>query len=205
MLEYKNFKGIYLRAEENVIKEAEISISGLVVAWASIPGVFLISLIFYIIARLPRYIRMVFSRTVKKAILNTFDVSTIKEDDIAGNMSEQIFGSIPDAVLLLLKISVILLVVAWLGCCLVMTYRHFRYCLAITDFRVIGKANGKELSSPHNEVVNVFFEQSLWGKLFNYGNITVHTKKCSLTFRNIKDPKDIHYMLMKFAENYCAH
>ena len=50
-----------------------------------------------------------------------------------------------------------------------------------------------------------FVERSLWGKLLGYGSLVVHTKHKTLTFRNIRRPKELHRILISYAENYCAH
>lgn len=103
------------------------------------------------------------------------------------------------------SIPIVILVIVWFFLCLTMTYRHFRYHLAITDSRVIGKAGAEELNSPLDELVNVFIERSFWGKLLNYGAVTVQTKKKTLTFYNIESPKAFYDKIMSYAENYCAH
>lgn len=187
---YKNFHGIYLKSDEHIVHEARLSMASLIVTWLSIPGVFLI---FFMLTYVPHFIRNALFNTVKNAAMDELGIPT-KET------TEHVFDAISGAFLVTLCIPIILLVLAWLGWCLFMTRRHFRSSLAITDFRVIGRSNDEELDSPLGEVVNVFLEQSLWGRLFNYGNLTVYTKKSSLVFYDIGEPQNIRYLLMKNIE-----
>lgn len=176
--------------------------AGLLITWLTVPGFFLIVFAF---TYLPHLLRIAFSRAVRSAIMESVGASSIKEVDLSSYLFEQIFGAIPTFVIVLICIPLVLLVLAWFGVCMVMTWRHFRYAIAVTDIRVIGRANGEEMDSPLSEVVDVFVERSLWGKLLGYGNIVVHTKRKTLTFRNIRKPYELHRLLMSYAQNYCAH
>ena len=102
-------------------------------------------------------------------------------------------------------IAMVLLIPPWIGYCLVMTWRHSRYALAVTDLRVIGRASKETMDSPLGEIKNVMIERSLWGKLLGYGNIVVQTKNACLTFRNVHRPKELYEILMHSAQEYCAH
>ena len=102
-------------------------------------------------------------------------------------------------------VPIILVVLAWFGVCLLMTYRHFQYELVVTDCRVIGRAGQEELDIPLNEVVNVHLEQSILGRILGYGAIVVQAKRKSVTFKNLEEPKRVYDLLMSYAENYCAH
>ena len=121
------------------------------------------------------------------------------------SITDYIFRNVPGFIKGFLGFIVFLLVAAWLGWCLVMTWRHMRNSLAITNFRVIGKAGDETLDSPLSEVKNVFIEQSLWGKIMGFGSIVVSTKSKSLTFRNIDNPTRVYKLLMDQAENYCSN
>lgn len=103
----------------------------------------------------------------------------------------------------LFRFSFTVLVLAWLALCLILTKRYFSNSLAITNFRVIGKVGDETLESPLDEVKNVFIEQSIWGKLLDFGAIVVSTKQKSLTFKDIDDPERIYSELLSHAENYC--
>ncbi len=102
-------------------------------------------------------------------------------------------------------IAMILLIPPWVGFCLVMTWRHFRYSLAVTNLRVVGQSEGKTMDSSLSEVKNVMLEQSFWGRLLGYGNLVIQTKSNCLTFRNIHKPKELCELLMCSAREYCAH
>lgn len=95
-------------------------------------------------------------------------------------------------------------VIIWLALCVISTVRYFGYRLVITNSRVVGKARGQMMDLPLTEVMNVYTEESLWGKLFGYGHVTVRTKKQALTFKNISNPKDFYRKLMDYASEYFA-
>ena len=103
----------------------------------------------------------------------------------------------------LFRFSFTVLVLAWLALCLILTKRYFSNSPAITNFRVIGKVGDETFESPLDEVKNVFIEQSIWGKLLNFGAIVVSTKQKSLTFKDIDGPERIYSELLSHAENYC--
>ena len=102
-------------------------------------------------------------------------------------------------------VPIILVVIAWLGVCLLMTYRHFQYELVVTDHRVIGRAGQEEMDILLSEVVNVHLERSTLGRILGYGAIVVQTKRKSITFKNLEDPKRVYNLLMPYAEKYCAY
>ncbi len=194
----REFQGIRLEEHESIREAVSLSKAGLVVAWASIPSVLLVM---FLLVYVPHMIRMAFSRAVKDAIMDQVGV------DLNGSngLSDLIFGNIPPVLIVLLCIPLVLLVAVWFGLCMYKTSRYFNYSLALTDLRIIGKAGQEELNAPLDEIVNVFVERSLCGKLFNYGNIVVATKRKSLTFKNVHNPKRMHGMIMSYAENYAAH
>ena len=96
-------------------------------------------------------------------------------------------------------------VLAWLVWCLLMTYRHFQYKFVMTNQRVLGVAKGELLEASLNEVKNANIEQSIWGKLFRYGAVTVQTAKGTLTFYNIQNPQETYKAVLDVARGYCAH
>ena len=195
---YGNFKGITLKKDEVIETEASPSLKGLLFSWLTIPcGILIIWLLVY----LPVLIRLAISSAFKSAVMSALGVGDFSEVSI----SDYIFRNIPDFIYGFLKFILFVLISAWLIWCLVMTWRCMRNSLAITNFRVIGKAGAETLDSPLDEVKNVFIEQSLWGRLFNFGSIVVSTKRNSVTFRNISDPESVYNLLMRQAENYCAN
>lgn len=62
--------------------------------------------------------------------------------------------------------------------------------LEITESRVRGKKglfNTVELDSPIDKITQVKVEQTLFGKMFDYGNIIITTASANFNFKNIKD------------------
>lgn len=199
---YREFNGIRLEEQEIVKAEANISKAGLVVMWLSIPTVLLVT---FICTYMPYMVKILFSKAFREVIMEQYNVEFFSELNVSDVLSELVFGNIPTILIVLFCIPIVLLIVAWLGWCLYKTSRYFNYCLAITDRRIIGKANQELLSAPLEEVVNVFIERSLTGRIFNYGNIVVHTKRKSVTFKHIHNPMQMYKLIMSYAENYAAH
>lgn len=199
---YREFNGIQLEEQETVKAETTISKAGLLGSWISIPSVLLIG---FMVTYMPYIVKMILSKAFRQAIIKQFNAGSFSDLDISAIISELVFGNIPKTLIVLICIPIALLVVAWLGLCLYKTRGYFNYCLALTDRRVIGKAAHEELAAPLDEIVNVFIELPLLGRIFKYGNIVVHTKKKSLTFKNIHDPTKMYKMIMSYAENYASH
>ena len=202
--------GIHLKDGEEAVAVTKPSTMGLVATWLSVPVfIFLYFCFFY----LPTIIKKSVSSSIKGAVndaIGSMESSGEKyientTDGIVGN----IFGNALDGVFSFFKglfiVMLVVLVLVWIGICIVMTFRYFRYSLALTNLRVVGKANDDFMDSPLDEVINVHIEQSLWGKLFKYGSVTVRTKKKTLTFKNIDNPKIIYDKIMNIASDYCSH
>lgn len=199
---HREINGIRLEEQETVKAEATISKAGLWGVWLSIPSVLLV---FFMVTYMPYIVKMAFSKAFRQTVMEQFNVESFSELNIFATIFRLVVGNIPTALIILLCIPLALLVIAWLGLCLYKTRGYFDYCLALTDHRVIGKAAHEELSAPLDEIVNVFIERPLLGRIFRYGNIVVHTKKKSVTFKNIHDPMRMYKMIMSYAENYAAH
>lgn len=199
---YREFNGIQLEEQEIVKAETTISKAGLLGFWISIPSVLLIG---FMVTYMPYIVKMILSKAFRQAIIKQFNAESFSDLDISAIISELVFGNIPKTLIVLICIPIALLVVAWIGLCLYKTRGYFNYCLALTDRRVIGKASHEELAAPLDEIVNVFIERPLLGRIFKYGNIVVHTKKKSITFKNIHDPMKMYKMIMSYAENYASH
>ena len=120
---------------------------------------------------------------------------------VSDYVKQTVWEPIPGFVKFLIIFPLILLFLAWLGLNLVLTWKHFRYALAITDSRVIGFAGSKEMDVPYDHLVNCFVEQSLWGKLFGYGSVVIQTKRQTLTFQNRKNPKAIQTRIMNILDS----
>lgn len=198
----KRLNGIILNPREKVTIASDSSKAGLIMIWLSIPGVYIIPFIFTYI---PSLIRAVFSKAFRDAISEAVGVSTFKEVNFFNYITNKVFENIPKPLLIALSIPFVILTVSWFGLCIVMTRRYSQYSIVITDIRVIGKTEKEMFDLNLTDIVNVFLEQSLSGKLLNYGNITITSKRKSFTFRNIKNPKVFYNLLISHAENNSAY
>ncbi len=83
-----------------------------------------------------------------------------------------------------------------------------RFCnieLAITSKRVIGKAgfaNTQAMDAPLNKVQNVSVSQTLAGKLFNYGTVTIDTAAGKYSFGSIKNADAFKGALMAQIDQF---
>ena len=173
MFNGKNREPIALYANESIVKQAEISIASLLITYISVPAILLI-------VYLPRIIKRLIIGTVVEAV--GFGSGLL-------NFFSTVF-----------TVIAVILGIVWAGVCVVMTLKHFSYSLTVTDFRVIGSARCVKVDAPLSEVVNVFLEQPLLGKLFHYGNINVYTRRGSVTVKNLKNPEEFYRILLSKAE-----
>lgn len=176
-----------LKEDEKIILKSESSIRGLIAAYLTLPMFLLIYFIFF---KLPE-------------ILRSAVVDAIK-DEIAGGSSNSggIFSGVLDTIS---NIYITACIIIWIAVCVVTTIRYFGYRLVVTNFRVIGKARSKSMDLDLKEVMNVYIEESIWGKLLGYGHITIRTKKQSLTFKNISNPRGFYNKLISYAEHYFCY
>ena len=191
-----------LKPGEFVVKKTESSKLGLIMTWLCGP-VCLITL--FLITYLPPLFSMLASSAARQAAAEALGLSDGSEVNVASYVFEQVFGFIPSFVWVLISIPLVCVVLAWLVWCLLMTYRHFQYKFVMTNQRVLGVAKGELLEASLNEVKNANIEQSIWGKLFRYGAVTVQTAKGTLTFYNIQNPQETYKVVLDVARGYCAH
>ncbi len=194
-MEFKTYKGIYLNDGEEIVLEGRPSKKALIITWLAIPAFLFV---FWVIPLIFPIFKSIFSAKV-------MNVNRTEEMGIIEYAWDCVFGDIPNVVLVVLAIPFILLALVWVVFCLVLTYRHFQYFVAVTNRRVIGKVKDEEVYSRLELVINVFLTQSLWGKLLNYGTITVAIKKGTFDFKSINNPKRITRLLMEYASEYCAN
>ena len=187
---------------ESIEMQSTPSKLSLWVAWLSVPS---IGLVLFLTVYLPNLLRLWFSKAVREAVLSEVGVDKLGEMDVSSYIMGEITGSLPKVVVVLVSIPIVLLCLAWLVVCIWMTKRHFGYELAITNLRVIGKARNETFASPTAEIKNVFIEQSLWGKIFNYATITVQSRKGTKSFYNISSPNKMYKRLKEYAEAYSAY
>ena len=77
--------------------------------------------------------------------------------------------------------------------------------LAITNKRIIGKigfVSTQSLDAPLNKIQNVSTNNGFWGKIFNYGIVTVNTAAGQFCFDGIKNIEDFKRKVMNQIEEY---
>lgn len=77
--------------------------------------------------------------------------------------------------------------------------------LAVTNKRVVGKAgfiNSASLDAPLNKIQNASVSSGLWGKIFNYGTLTIHTASGVFKFDGIKNADSFKGILMNQIDEY---
>lgn len=83
--------------------------------------------------------------------------------------------------------------------------KYFTTKLEITNRRVKGKIgliNTNELDSPLNKINSVQVKQGLFGKIFNYGTITITTPSSLFNFDYITNPNEFKTILNNQIEAY---
>ncbi len=83
--------------------------------------------------------------------------------------------------------------------------KFFTTKLIITNKRVNGKTgliNTNELDSPLNKINGVQVRQGLFGKIFNYGTISITTASTVFNFDYIDKPNDFKTILNNQIEKY---
>ncbi len=73
---------------------------------------------------------------------------------------------------------------------IIATIQFFNMELAITNKRVVGKVgvlNTKSLDAPLDKVQNAGVQQTLFGKIFNYGTVTIDTAAGKFSFSFVKN------------------
>lgn len=185
---------VVLKSGETIEYSTKISKKALLVTWLAIPAfIFVPSAVAYI----PQLIKSLVQNGIRDALFGD-----------ALPSFPTIWSILPDSVgtflRVLITIPIVLLILVWLGICLVQTQRHFKNSLFVTNYRVIGESIEGDVYEELSNIKNVHVEQSLFGKIFNYGAIVISCKSKSLTIKNIDDPKKVYKMLLSYAESYCA-
>lgn len=77
--------------------------------------------------------------------------------------------------------------------------------LIITNKKLTGKTgliNTNQLDSPLNKISGIQVEQGLFGKIFNYGTISVSTASTVFKFKYIEKPHEFRVVLNNQIEAY---
>lgn len=181
--------------------KAEISKKALIPLYLAIPAFYFLPI------GIPTIIANVKYR-IKKAAADAIKNATglPSADSIKGSITDEVTNAIDEGTggclsslgnffRSLMLVVTILMAVIWVIWCIVMTFRHFDNKLTVVNGDVYCYSRGQHLSTTLAKIDNVFIEQSIWGKLFDYGNVTVAAKNGSLTVRNIANPNDIANIL----------
>ncbi|MDD3348181.1 MAG: PH domain-containing protein [Bacilli bacterium] len=123
-----------------------------------------------------------------------------------------------EEIILEAKISKLPLISAWitgiLFCWLLLipffkaiqkTIKYRNTILGFTNKRVIGKQRGNKtitLDAPLNKVQSVGTSNTFWGRVFNYGDITIRTAAGEFKFVSVKKFDDFKMALMEQIDKY---
>lgn len=166
---------------ETFVREAHISEASIIVLWLSVPG---FMLFVFCVTYLPGLISYAADAALKHALMEVLGVNTFGFGEIFAAVKD----GIPHWLIVAFWALMTPLFIARFGWARVSTYLNTRYVLSYTDKRIGVSAHGEELTSPVSELKNVFVGQSVIGKLFKYGNVTVQTERSSVTVKNITRP-----------------
>lgn len=186
---------------ENKQIKAKISAKALIPLYLAVP------MFYFLPVGVPTIVSTVKHRVKNAAIdavKNAAGLSSADFDvpDITGQATSAIdeisggcLSSVGNFIRSFLLVMTVLIAAIWVIWCIVMTIKHFQNSLSINYDDVYCSSGGNNLSTTLYEIDNVFTEQSIWGKLFDYGNITIAASNGSITVRNIAHPADIESIL----------
>jgi len=185
-----------LKEDEKLEYDASISKASIIMIWAVVPAVFLV---IFLTAYLPVLIKISVESEIRSWIFEQLGVEEIGLTDMRDALYMLIFSSLPVEVIKFISgmaaALITLLVAAWLGWACVYTYLNTRYALIITDTRVFAKARGKAFEAEFGKILNVAVAQSLFGKIFGYGEIHIQSEKDAITVCNIVRAKSVRNVL----------
>ena len=174
-----------LHDDDFFIDSIKISKTAIVVEWLLIPTVILF---FFLTTCLPVIIKNLASSAVKSLIAESLGVERLSFFDIVRNIWRVVLPSVPSWVITLIKVPLWILFIMWLGFTGVRTYLHFGYEIVIAENRILASAKGETLNCEWQNVKNVFIEQSVWGKLFCYGSVTIQGDRQTITVKHVAKP-----------------
>lgn len=89
--------------------------------------------------------------------------------------------------------------------CLIPAFKHAIFSeLAVTNKKVFGKTGfikTAEMNSPIRQVQNVTCDNGLFGKIFNFGTITITTASGIYIFKYVSNPNEFKNTVMAQYEN----
>ncbi len=188
-----------LDPKETVVAEIGVSKRAILVEWLAIPTVFLV---FFLTVCLPVIMKTLAVDTAKAAFAQAIGVEEVTFSDVTANFWQALIPAVPHGVAVLLQVMLWLVFFSWLGFTLVRTYLHFGYEILLTDTRVRAKARGENFDREWSEMKNVFVEQSLWGKLLHYGNVTLQGARGSVTVKHIVEPETVRAKFRTYTNTF---
>jgi len=100
----------------------------------------------------------------------------------------------------------LLLIVVWVvwviwGICV--TLRGIHNALVITDQnRVYASSRGQELTAELKDIMRVYIERPIWGKIFGYGSVTIYADgQSAIAIKNVANPEQVKRNLENFDKN----
>lgn len=186
---------------EKVEYKAKLSKAAIIMIWAVIPAVFLV---IFLTAYLPVLIRYSVEEELRNILFEELGIEGLDFGSMRDALYMTVFSALPAGFVRFVSgfmaAILTLLVLAWLGWASVYTYMNLRYALIITDTRVFAKAKDKVFQADFVDIVNVATAQSLFGKIFRYGEINIQTQKDAITVCNIANAKSLETVLWSKAE-----
>jgi hypothetical protein len=178
---------------EAVLCRAKISKAAAVAFWISVPCFLLIG---FCGAYLPGILGYYRDGELMKALLEGIGTETATFSDVFSAVKDHLVEKIPPFLSGFLIFLAVLLVTAWFGWSCVYTRIHFNDSLLVTDFRVVGRTGRQSFEAPLREIKNVFVGQSVAGRIFGYGYLTVQAEKGSFTAKNVKRVREIQQLII---------
>ncbi len=179
----------HLAADEVVTNRSRHSKAAIFVTWLAIP--LILSIVFF--SALPFLIQRVLSFLIRDTVSNLIE---------SGGNTDSLFAfpGLPVGVTILIQIVVCISLTVWFLWALISTVIQLRNNLLLTETRLLAYSQGKTLIARVDEIQNAMSEQSLWGRLFSYGHITILTKQGAITVKNICDPEGWKRRLLLLIE-----
>lgn len=186
----------YLNRGERLVRRAKISKMVVLMIWGSVPAV---ALVWFLSIYLPQLIRYTVNAQLRAALLQSLgeeDVSFFQLFSAVRGMGySSALAFLPDGLVSFLKgfmvFAALLIVLVWFIWACAVTSRTVQYSLVYTNLRVVARTRTMRLEAEPGEITDVRVEQSFWGKIFHYGDVTVRTERQSITVCNVCLPDEI--------------
>jgi len=194
--------GLRVAPDERIEYEAKISRAAIIAIWAVIPA-FLLAI--FLVAYLPVLIKYALNAEAKRLLLETLGIDGLDFGAVRNAIYIELFGFLPVGVVKVIggfgAGLIALLITAWAVWAGVYSYMNTRYALIITDRRILAKAKEQVLDTEFAPVLNIIAAQSLFGKLFGYGELNIQTKTNAITVCNIAEVNRVRELLWTKINN----